>query len=692
MSFHGALMASGHAVSLFGFAGLAALVLLGRASPYRNWIALAAVATALWSGAMLAGVLWTGRGVVVIPLEVLRSGGWTLALIALLGAAIPLSLRQRLLLVGLTLALPALVLVGHAALTTLLSGTAIGGALDVYVTAIAIIGLTIGGLTVLGTLIRHLGREGREAANLFLIGVGALYAFDFFLYATLLMIGRFDLNIVNILEARGLITAFSAPMIAIALARQREWTVDIHVSRGLVVQVAAALGGGFYLLVMAAVGFAVRELDGDWGPVFHIAFLSGAVILLFAVMGSGAARGRLQGFVSRNFYSNKYDYRGEWLRFSAAMAESGPGQGLEGRILAAVLETLGCSRGAIWVRSEDGAEFVLAAARPRDLAAEALPAAVAERIAATLAQDPRACPPEAQAHGTAAGLGTPWGLIPLAVRGELLALLVLAEPRTPRPLDLEDADLMAALASQTAGQLAEQRLAAALHRARRFETTARRVTYATHDLKNIANQLSLALQNWRRLEHNPAFRAELPDVLGQSVARIKALLETLKAEDDPAAGLAAEFDAAECIAGVLPLWRARNPKLSVRLDLAGARLHGRRDHLESIIDQLLANACEASGPEGDVALVGWREGRLLLLEVRDGGAGMDREALAAAAQGQLRSVKPAGFGIGLFQVRDHLRGFGGRLDLRSQAGSGTTARVTLEPVSFAPAPLAEAGE
>ena len=122
---------------------------------------------------------------------------------------------------------------------------------------------------------------------------------------------------------RGLVGLFAVPLLAVAMARNRDWRVDIHVSRTLVLHTAALVASGVFCMSLAAAGLLVRELGGAWGPQFELLTLVGSAVVLVSVMGSRDLRVHLKRFVSRHFYSHRFDYRTEWLRFVETVSQPG---------------------------------------------------------------------------------------------------------------------------------------------------------------------------------------------------------------------------------------------------------------------------------------------------------------------------------------------------------------------------------
>src|SRR5438270_638814 len=112
---------------------------------------------------------------------------------------------------------------------------------------------------------------------------------------------------------RPIVAAFMAPLLALAMARNREWRVDIHVSRQVVLHTATLVASGCFLVAVAVVAILLRGFGGDWGLVLQLAMLFGSIVVLATVLSSGSVRRRLKFLISRNFYTHRYDYRVEWL-------------------------------------------------------------------------------------------------------------------------------------------------------------------------------------------------------------------------------------------------------------------------------------------------------------------------------------------------------------------------------------------
>ena len=93
---------------------------------------------------------------------------------------------------------------------------------------------------------------------------------------------------------------------------------------GVIFHSFALVGSGLYLVMMAAASYYLRQTDGEWGPSMQIIFLIGGASILAVIFASGSMRARIKQFISRNFFSLKYDYRETWMHFVGALSSTNP--------------------------------------------------------------------------------------------------------------------------------------------------------------------------------------------------------------------------------------------------------------------------------------------------------------------------------------------------------------------------------
>lgn len=107
-----------------------------------------------------------------------------------------------------------------------------------------------------------------------------------------------------------------------------------------------------------------------------------------------------------------------------------------------------------------------------------------------------------------------------------------------------------------------------------------------------------------------------------------------------------------------------------------ADLYFLRQAIENIVRNAREALIEAGTTEPHVVVTLQRRGAEAVLTVRDNGPGIEPARLATVFE-PFVSTKSKGMGLGLAICRDIIRGHGGRIDIRSQLGAGTTVLIRL---------------
>ena len=129
--------------------------------------------------------------------------------------------------------------------------------------------MAVCGLALIEQVYRNSRREYRWSLKYLLLGLGALFVYDLYLYSTGVLFG--DLEPV-VWAARGLVQALVLPFLVVAARRNPQWSLEVFISRQVAFHTAAFMGCGVYLVVMAAAGYWIRDFGGTWG-----AFAQGTV-------------------------------------------------------------------------------------------------------------------------------------------------------------------------------------------------------------------------------------------------------------------------------------------------------------------------------------------------------------------------------------------------------------------------------
>lgn len=545
--------------------------------------------------------------------------------------------------------------------------------------------IAILGLVLIEQLVRRTRADARWAIKHLCIGVGALFAYDFYLYADALLFTRID---PDLWSARGAINAMTVPMIALAAARNRQWDLNIFVSRRVVFHSTAAVIAGLYLLLMSAAGYYLNSYGGTWGAALRAVFLFGALLFLAALIFSAQIRSRVRMFLAKHFYKNRYEYGEVWLSFTRQLStsEADPGQ-LRNTILRAIADIVDSTAGIMWCKDDSGT-FVINA----QWSMEGKPAW-------TLSRDhPFISALEANQGVVELGYGADtgaeghigsnlpwlqelrraWVAVPILHGDELLAFLVLAEPRTNESITWEDRDLLRTVGRQAASYLAFLRATEALTEARQFEAFNRLSAFLVHDLKNVVAQLSLVVRNAEKHRDNPEFISDAFTTIGNAVAKINRMLASLRQDTLEIENMQANVELNELIEGAVLARAGARPQPVFERLANPVFVHASSDRFLSVLEHLIQNAQDATEENGKVSVSLVAEGRSAVIEIDDTGCGMDEEFIRTRLFRPFDTTKgKAGMGIGVFESRHIVSAMGGRLDVESAPGQGTKIKISL---------------
>lgn len=332
------LGALGYGLSASLFFALGVVLLTGwRGRLQGGLLVVSVLASALWSGMSAIQSAWHSFPPGWIwAMEALRNYAWLLFLIRLLGImASSTSQRQRAL-----LWVRAIATAVTALLVLPLSSMLLSVAPQIDINSVAIrlaleLLAAVGGLVLVEQLYRNTPWQHRWGIKFLCLGVGGLFAFDFFLFADALLFQRIDRSL---WVARGAATALAAPLIGVSAARNPQWSFDLFVSRKVVFHSTALFAAGVYLLVMAVAGYYIRYYGGEWSSFLQTVFFFGAGTVLIVMLFSGQIRSRIKVLVNKHFFNYRYDYREEWLHLIRVLSGKVLEASLPERVIFALAE------------------------------------------------------------------------------------------------------------------------------------------------------------------------------------------------------------------------------------------------------------------------------------------------------------------------------------------------------------------
>jgi putative PEP-CTERM system histidine kinase len=673
-------------LAAIGFIGLGVPVLFGwRGQTQRITLPLACFASAVWAAVLALDashlVLWSPLSGM---LEVVRDAAWALFLVVLLGhwRRPEGGLRRPLVFAAcfyvVLLCMLVLWLFGLGPVQGIM------GSLPVLA---SFVGMSVFGMLLVEQVYRNKTIEERWAIKFVCLGVGGMFAYDFYMYSNSMLFREAN---PDVWTARGVVNVLTVPLVAMSMARRKSWTTSFSVSRRVMFHSAALFGSAIYLLAMSLVGYYLRFVGGRWGTVIQTGFLFGAVCLLAVILFSGTARSWLKVSISKHFYRYNYDYREEWMRFTRILSERGPGLGSRAiQALAGLVESPG---GALWQRNEAGRfEPHSQWQAPAGHIAEPGNSPFCQFLESTqwvIDLDEYVLSPDKYE-----GLAVPewlldyprrWMVVPLMLHEKLSGFVVLQHARSPLKLNWEIFDVLEIAGNQAAGHLAQEDAANALMVARQFESFNRMSTFVVHDLKNLVAQLSLMNANAEKHKDNPEFQRDMLDTLNHSVQKMKLLLQKLSRTENAEQKIPLALD--QVVRQAVALKSAFEPHPHLLVESPGLLVVADRERLERVVGHLIQNAIEATPRDGSVMIrVGHASSGAVgtigafEIEITDTGEGMSEEFIRERLFKPFDSTKSAGMGIGVFESREYITELGGELLVSSRPGLGTTFRIILQP-------------
>lgn len=678
---------SGYVFAALAFAVLAALMVINQRGEHVGVAVIAAAsASALWA-ATLAYQVYSARGFDVSPLawflvELTRDAGLLTFLAVFLYRSAP-TVEQAKRWIRALKGVSAVVAISIVAVTVGELNALPGHSFDLRAYAIAVfLVLSILGLLFIEQIFRGTPAEQRWAIKFLCLGLGGAFAFDFYMYAEALLFHIIDQDVWG---ARGYVNALVVPLLAISAARNPHWTVNIVVSRQLIFHSVTLVGGGLYLLAMALAGYYIRVAGGSFGPVGQTVFLFSALLLLLVLMFSGELRARTKVFFNKHFFRSKYDYREEWLRITEALSGAPLDASLRERALVALAQVVESTGGVLYQRQ---AHDYLVVATSNMTIADADAVVHDAPLIRFMAEknwvinlDEYARTPERYADLSLPKWLTDnpraWVVVPLLHHATLFGFVVLAQPRAPLALNWEIRDMLLMTGRHIAGHLALLETNEALIEARQFEAFNRLSAYVVHDLKNLVAQLSLLVSNAARHRDNPAFMDDAIHTVANATEKMNKLLGQLR-KGRMEAGDAKRVGVHALVHEAVRHCALQAPVPALSLEGVDRLVLANPERLTAVLEHLIHNAQEATPEDGFVRVhvVSGEAG--VSIAIIDSGCGMDANFLREQLYKPFHTTKGnAGMGIGVYESREFVQAIGGRLDVVSSPGQGTTFTLHL---------------
>jgi len=496
---------------------------------------------------------------------------------------------------------------------------------------------------------------------------------------------RLSTNIVSheILILCSLIALAGVAFLIFFSIRFKLFEMDIFVSRYVVYHSITFISIGAYLLVTGLIIFWIRHLGIRlslvvMGLIFFLALIVLSIFLL-----SPEAKARIKFFINTHFFANKYDYRKEWGELSGYLSIAFNENQIIHLTSQVILDSMYIRELSIWML--EGASYRSVFSFP-----EASGDTFISRnhpLVDYLGGNPyflrrTPCRTNDMSWENVVKNHKEFlnrNKIELAVAmtaGTMIGFIAVGQENPGTPYGQDDIDLLSAVASQSSAALMSARYAKKLAENKELDTYNRMSATVLHDLKNAAGHLSLILQNAPKHMDQEEFRKDMIDTITEALARIDKVMNKLRAIPENEEIHMKRFKMHVFLEELLMGLRPRLSSIRVIREFhEGLELTTDPDVLEKILENVIVNATEAVGEDGEITISAGMEGASPVIAVKDNGTGMSDEFIRDKLFKPFHTTKKQGTGLGMWQVKNMADQLRARIEVRQNSDHGITVSI-----------------
>lgn len=388
------------------------------------------------------------------------------------------------------------------------------------------------------------------------------------------------------------------------------------------------------------------------------------IIVVFSALGvvvlSDYFRSAFSRYLKAYFYGDRNDYKKEWEKVSLISRDKGK---IYDQILDYYLERFKSKQGALYtidfgelkLRSESGSSLDM-----DDSILELVNGSIPRRDK-ILVYDKQ---------------GFKQVLIMMECAGEAIGMCRVRVMNQPGLMDSSSVKMLETVADEFAIRLNEIQQTLHIQRQKKLLAFNRTIAFLAHDLKNIAAQQMLAVENFQRFKDDPEFLEDFNETIGHTTQKLNELIAQFRYKSLNSNQKTATLEQ------IVQFFSQKVRLSNGQIDFDHSIPHRSKElrintDLLIIVENLLRNAIEAS-LKGQPIKATMELNKDLLICVADSGKGMSQDFIDNELfEPFATDKKEKGLGIGMFHVKSILNGLNGSINIDSTEGVGTRVNIRI---------------
>ena len=519
-----------------------------------------------------------------------------------------------------------------------------------------------------------------------ILGLGGIFAVRIFTTSQVLLFRYIEMPL-EVINLGALI--LGGALIIWSLLRLQVLNVEIYLSSSFIYNSITVIIIGIYLIIVGLLAKLVTYFKISHPFLVEVLVVFLSLLGITIILMSGRLRELIKRFVSLHFKRPKHDYRKVWTSFTHQTASLIGIREVCAAVTKMVADTFGVPCVTIWLVDESQENLTLGGStvfsstelgefvRDKKAVKEYIQAMRNQQMPIDLDQTEMDWARDLkESHFDYFRDARIRYGISLLSGNEFLGIMTLNEKLTKEQFSFEDFDLLKTIADQAAGSILNIKMSERLSQAKEMEAFQTMSAFFVHDLKNLASKLSLTMQNLPTHFDNPEFRGDALRAISDSVAKINTMSSGLSLLRQKIVLQLAETDLNGLVTTTINMLNGF--KASITQDLKPLpKFLMDSEQIQKVLTNLILNANEAVGNEGEIRVATEQKDNWILLSVSDNGCGMSKEFIEKSLFHPFKTTKKQGMGIGLFHSKMIVEAHHGRIEVESEEGRGSTFRVFL---------------